>query len=58
MAGMTRVCPSTVRNVLKGSGAKAYNKYRVQSMTDDHKARRVEFCEHLLTSYGANPCKG
>ena len=58
VAGLTGVSYVTVRNVLKGSGAKAYHKYRVQKMTDDHKAKRVEFCEHLLTSYGANPRPG
>ena len=35
-------CTYTVRNVLKGHGEKAYHKYRVQNMTDDHKATRVK----------------
>ena len=37
VAGLTGVSYVTVRNVLKGSGAKAYHKYRVQKMTDDKK---------------------
>ena len=58
MAGLTGVTPSTVRNILKGEGAKAYHKYRVQSMTDDHKGSKVEFLEYRLGSYGASPCAG
>ena len=58
MGGLTWGFTSTVLSVLKGQGAKAYHKHRVQNMTDDHKATRVEFCEHLLRSYGANPRTG
>ena len=37
VAGLAGVSYVTVRNVLKGSGAKADHKYRVQKMTDDKK---------------------
>ena len=54
VAKMTGVSRETVRNVLRKHGAKAYHKYKTQKMTEDHKARRVEFSEWMIKHYGSN----
>ena len=52
VAKLAGVNYSTVRNVLKKNGAKPYHKYKTQKLTDDHKARKVEFAGWMLQKFG------
>ena len=49
------VSQTSVERIMKKYGYKAYHKYKVQKMSDEHKERRVEcasmfLCRHLMAS--------
>ena len=46
------VCKSTVGNIMKKQGAKAYHKRKVQKMTPLHMEKRVKFARWALQQYG------
>ena len=43
---------TTVRNVLKTSGAKPCPKYKTQKLSAIHKVKRVDFSEWILKHFG------
>ena len=58
VSGWTGLLRETVRKILNKSAARPYHKYRGQNMTDQHKEKRVQFCQYLIDQYGTNPRPG
>ena len=49
---MVGVSKSSVHNTLKDSGAKFYQKWKVQAMLPHHEEARVQFAHWALDQYG------
>ena len=48
VAALTGVSKTTVANIIHRDGGKAFKKYRCQKLTEEHKVKRVGFCQYLL----------